>query len=487
MKRSVGVAKMPHGTSTCTCQGHGCDGVGHRCSAQRLPALTAGDMRYMSSVAAADTEEGYDHAVTSIKTVFRGVDALMLQRAVEMAQRVNPGPRWPHEQQAVAMRNLAPHFNSLVAAATGSQLVAPTTAERQMLKCEPFTAQLTEHLRNLALELQDALIPPPSRRRGGAILEERRRAHGRSLVFCVANASAMVKFVGPELTRRKPIERQRPFVDCMRRETKFYNTLALQLEAEGGPPQGFRKGEQLAKLFPSCSLSLVAGDPDDVRHAAFCTVMQDLRLAGYTQQQESGGMTEATVGVVLAALASLHAIHWQDSQVLTGEQAGVWTLARRSRQAETPDYQPSLELEPDAAQERWAEAMATLYRSECGEQPERDLPAFLGRNLASVAARLDATVAKTAITLIHGSAQPRNIWTHSEGTIKLADMSWSGRGNPMSDVAYLFVTALTLPPDDMAAEALVSTAQQALYPASVWWAVIHGLYERAYWAPADTS
>lgn len=113
--------------------------------------------------------------------------------------------------------------------------------------------------------------------------------------------------------------------------------------------------------------------------------------------------------------------------MLAGNRGGFWALERR----------PSEEMDAGAAQERWA-AVAAAFSSEC-----RGLPQHLGRDLALAARRLDAAVASTAVTMIHGDAKPANLFSRPDvGPCKLIDMQWCGKGNPLSDVAYLISTSL---------------------------------------------
>ena len=268
--------------------------------------------------------------------------------------------------------------------------------------CEPFAAKLAEHL-----ELQPDTGSVPSL----GVLQGR-----QALVF--GAGSSVVKYVGRQHTERKSAPKQRVFVDSLRREVNFYRS--LQQEGAERP--------SVASLFPRVSLALATSrDADCAECEAFCLVMDDL---GQRSLPQAAALLEASAAAVLAALATLHAHHWGDATVLAAERGGYWGLERR----------PSSELDIDAAQRQWSSVVSAF----AGQA--RALPPTLGRDLASSARRLDLAVQATAATMIHGDPKPFNAFLvkGDDGKLsaKLIDMSWCGKGNPLSDVAYVLAAAL---------------------------------------------
>jgi broad specificity phosphatase PhoE len=277
--------------------------------------------------------------------------------------------------------------------------------------CEPFAAELVEHLQS-----QPALGAAPS----VGVLQGR-----QALVF--GAGSNVVKYVGRQHTERKPAPKQRVFVDSLRREVEFYRSMQTAAATDAG-------AQGIAALFPRVSLALATGhDAGCAECEAFCLVMDDLGPGSLAQ---AAALSETSAAAVLAALATLHAHHWGDAAVLAGERGGYWGLERR----------PSAELDADAAQRQWASVVAAFGGR------ARDLPPMLGRDLALAARRLDAVVQETAVTMIHGDPKPFNVFVeqHDPGDsagaagllARLIDMSWCGRGNPLSDVAYVLAAAL---------------------------------------------
>ena len=272
-------------------------------------------------------------------------------------------------------------------------------------ECAPFDAELAAHLG--ALGVGDE----PS----GLVLRGR-----QALIF--GAGPSIVKFVGREHTEQKEAALQRPFVESCRREVDFFAAL------EGAGREDGARCAALAGLFPRVSLALCTPVSSSPADEAFALVMDDLSAQGFVQPPS---LSEQAAASALDSLAALHAHYWGDAAVLAGDRGGFWPLERR----------PSHELDEHAAQARWA-AVAAAFSSEC-----RGLPQHLGRDLALAAQRLDAAVASTAVTMIHGDAKPANLFSRPDGdgdggACKLIDMQWCGRGNPLSDVAYLLATSL---------------------------------------------
>ena len=239
----------------------------------------------------------------------------------------------------------------------------------------------------------------------------------------------IVKFVGRQHTEAKPTALQRPFVESCRREVDFFKA---QRE----------HGFDLSALFPRVSMAL-ATPVGECCSEAFVLVMEDLEAAGFSQPPS---LQLKTASSVLGALAALHAHFWANADVMAGSRGSFWALERR----------PSEEMDPDAAQQRWA-TVVSAFAGEC-----RDLPQFLGRDLALAARDLDAVVSSTAVTLIHGDAKPANLFTNPDkSSVKLIDMQWCGKGNPLSDVTYFLCTSLD------AALLKADACHNALAPASV--------------------
>jgi hypothetical protein len=267
-------------------------------------------------------------------------------------------------------------------------------------ECAPFERELAVHLVLGGAE------------KGGIVLRGR-----QSLIF--GAGPRVVKYVGKQHTEQKiSAARQRSFVESCRREVDFYAALERSCREDG------ERCAALAALFPRVSLVLrtpVSSSPVD---EAFVLVMDNLAAQGFVQPPS---LTEQAAASALDSLAALHAHHWGDTAVLAGNRGGFWALERR----------PSEEMDAGAAQERWA-AVAVAFSSEC-----RGLPQHLGRDLALAARHLDAAVASTAVTMMHGDAKPANLFSRPDaGPCKLIDMQWCGKGNPLSDVAYLVSTSL---------------------------------------------
>ena len=266
--------------------------------------------------------------------------------------------------------------------------------------CEPFATELVKHLES---------------QRGSSSVPSVHVLQGRqALVF--GAGSNVVKFVGQQHTERKSASRQRLFVDSLRREVEFYRSLR----------QGAALG--VAALFPRVSLALATSrDTDCAECEAFCLVMEDL---GQSSLAQTAALPESSVAAVLVALATLHAHKWGDAAVLAGERGAYWGLERR----------PTTELDVEASQRHWSAVVSAFGQA-------RSLPPTLGRDLALSARRLDRAVQETAVTMVHGDPKPYNVFLVSGGdggrvSAKLIDMSWCGRGNPLSDVAYVLATAL---------------------------------------------
>lgn len=286
--------------------------------------------------------------------------------------------------------------------------------------CTPVTALVREcapFIEELTLALGPHVEGPQVEEPSDFVLRGR-----QALIFGAKRKSSIVKFVGREHTAAKPEALQRPFVESCRREVEFFRSLTGKPVDGDGDGNGNRPAA-LAELFPRVSATLATPVSSDCRDEAFALVMEDLYVAGYAQPPS---LSEATAASALEALSALHAHFWADPAVLGGDRGSFWALERR----------PQEELDAVAAQERWA-GVVSAFAAEC-----RDLPLTLGRDLALAARELDAVVSSTAVTMIHGDAKPANLFSKTDGLVKLIDMQWCGKGNPFSDVAYLLCTSL---------------------------------------------
>eukprot|EP00755_Sulcionema_specki_P018136 Sspe_Gene.66138::Locus_39095_Transcript_1_1_Confidence_1.000_Length_1195::g.66138::m.66138 len=249
-------------------------------------------------------------------------------------------------------------------------------------------------------------------------VDEGRTLCGRQALIYALEADngqrVIVKRVRREHTEEKtPGPFRDAFVESARREIDFY-TNAL--------PIG---GGEVAALWPRHFHAWAGPACEDPLDEAFMLVVEDLCPQGFSQDP---ALSLPRAKRALEALATMHAAYWGKEPDL--KQGAFWPVGKRNQ----------CEVDVGKATQHW-HAVVEAMRSEATLDPT------LGPRIAAKARYLDEELAKTLVTRIHGDAKPHNMFFNDSGRVlseqvRLIDAQWTGRGNPLSDVANLITCGL---------------------------------------------
>eukprot|EP00754_Rhynchopus_humris_P003872 Rhum_TRINITY_DN12007_c0_g1::Rhum_TRINITY_DN12007_c0_g1_i1::g.48570::m.48570 len=196
--------------------------------------------------------------------------------------------------------------------------------------------------------------------------------------------------------------------------------------------------EEVAADAPMAALWATARTAHrDAANGEYLLEMEDMYAAGFDQ---APSLSAARVRSALEALAAFHARYWGGGRKGCGdggaaeqeERGCFWPLHKRG----------AAETDPDAAGRHW---------EACREHYPDLLPAGLAERVARAAVEIDAAVAATCVTRVHGDCKGPNLFfadgreeTGGElgSRVRFIDAQWVGPGNPFSDVAYLLTAGL---------------------------------------------
>ena len=179
----------------------------------------------------------------------------------------------------------------------------------------------------------------------------------------------------------------------------------------------------------------------DAANGEYLLEMEDMYAAGFDQ---APSLSAGRVRSALQALAVFHARYWGGGRSSGGaeeqaERGCFWPLHKRG----------AAEIDPEAAGRHWAA---------CREHYPELLPAGLAERVARAAVEVDAAVAATCVTRVHGDCKGPNLFFvdaeeqeaeaggdlggNLGSRVRFIDAQWVGPGNPFSDVAYLLTAGL---------------------------------------------
>lgn len=155
----------------------------------------------------------------------------------------------------------------------------------------------------------------------------------------------------------------------------------------------------------------------------FVIVLDD--LSGEGSFDQIAGCPAAPAAAVVAALADLHARHWDEA----GLAAAPWLR--------TPDQPPLVAAFQDLLHGSWP-----IVRARFADNLDASAVALCDR-LEDLVPVVTSALARPPVTLVHGDARLDNMFFGESGRVALCDWQLTGRSRGVRDLAYFLTQSLT--------------------------------------------